>query len=379
MGQRIRLVAVGPVFCLLLFGLVICAPLQPSSVGRTPFARASELPSPAEGRRPATGSEKRLVFDQAGRSVRVPVRVERLVLLPMPMPSVVFALDGNGRRVVGMHPTAMAAYKESVLKTIDPSLERAATSFVQEGFVVNLEELLKLRPDVVIQWDDQKAEIEKMDRAGIPVVAIHYGMQQDLEGWFRIVGELLARQDRADALIAYHQEEIASVRARTRGIPDAKRPRVLFLYNEQLRTAGSGLYYDVWMDAAGAANVAAEKKGWANVTMEQILVWNPDVILISNFTNLMPDDLYTNAVKGQNWRAVAAVKNRRVYKIPLVGYRWEPPSPESPLMMWWLGKLLHPDRFRDTDVVAKVQDFYKRFYGADLSREEISRRLHVVP
>ncbi|HEY8393385.1 MAG TPA: ABC transporter substrate-binding protein [Thermaerobacter sp.] len=312
--------------------------------------------------------------------MRVPAQVNRIVLLPMPMPSVVFALDGSGRRIAGMHPTAMKAFKESVLRQFDPSLEqRASTAFVQEGFVVNLEELLKLKPDVVIQWDSEKAEIEKMERAGIPVLAIHLGKQDSLEGWFRMVGELLGREDRADALISYHQEEIAAVRARTRDLPQEKRPRVLFLYNEQLRTIGSGHYYDEWMDAAGAVNVAAGYSGWVNVTMEEILAWNPDVILISNFTELMPENLYNNTIKGQDWSAVAAVKNRRVYKIPLVGYRWEPPSPESPLMMWWLGKLLHPERFRDIDVVAKVRDFYQRFYGVDLPQEEIERRLHVVP
>lgn len=356
------------------FGAALRAPLA-ASASPVPERSDSGAIHLAQG-----SPAERIVVDQLGRSVRVPVPVRRIVLLPMPMPTVIYAIDGGGERIVGMHPTAMSAFRESVLREFSPGLEeRAATSFVQQGFTVNLEELLKLRPDVVIQWDHQRPEIEKLERAGIPVVAIRVGTQEDLQEWFRITGELLGREDRAQALIAYHQEEGAAVRARTENIPPDERPRVLYLYNEQLRTIGTGHYYDEWMNAAGAVNVAAHYSGWINVTMEEVLSWNPDVIVISNFTDLMPEDIYADNIKGQHWSAINAVKNRRVYKIPLVGYRWGPPNPESPLMMWWFGKVLHPDRFADIDVVEKTRDFYRRFYEVDLSPEDVARRLRHVP
>lgn len=359
-----------------LVSAAVALPPSPSLTGSITLAATDAGNAHAD--EPA--QSERIIVDQLGREVRVPVPVRRAVLLPMPMPAVIFAVDGNGDRIVGMHPTAMSAVRESVLRRFAPDLEqRASTAFVQQGFAVNMEELLKLNPDVVVQWLHEPAEIEKMERAGIPVLAIRFGFQEDLEEWFRITGEFLGREDRAQALIDYHRTEMAAVRARTRDIPPSQRPRVLFLYNEQLRTSGPGHYYDVWLDAAGAANVAADHPGWLNATMEQVLSWNPDVILISNFTDMMPDDIYNNTIKGQFWTPINAVRNGRVYKIPLVGYRWAPPSPESPLMMWWLGKVLHPDRFADIDVVDKVQDFYRRFYEVDLPRDDIERLLRHVP
>ncbi|RKQ88440.1 ABC transporter substrate-binding protein [Brockia lithotrophica] len=346
-----------------LFALVGC--------GGKSQPQAETPPSPTA---PAT----RTIVDQLGREVSVPADVRRIVLLPMPMPSVIFAIDGGGGRIVGMHPTAMKAYRESTLKDIDPALAQVPTNFVQEGFTVNLEELLKLRPDVVIQWDDQKPEIEKMERAGLPVLAIHHGTQEDLEGWFRMVGKLLGKEERAEALVRYHEENLQAIRARTRDIPQERRPKVLLVYNETPRVAGKGIYFDVWMDAAGVRNAAEDLKGWQNVSMEQIYRMDPDILLISNFTDRTPEDFLNNRIEGQDWSQLRAVREGRVYKVPLVGYRWEPPNPESPLMMWWLGKLAHPNAFADVDVVAKVQEFYRDFYGYTISREEVVRRLHNV-
>ncbi len=69
-----------------------------------------------------------------------------------------------------------------------------------------------------------------------------------------------------------------------------------------------------------------------------MLKWDPDVILLGNFDAAMPDDIYKDTV----WEAVSAVKSRRVYKAPLGGYRWDPPSQESPLMWKWLSRIAFP-------------------------------------
>ena len=72
----------------------------------------------------------------------------------------------------------------------------------------------------------------------------------------------------------------------------------------------------------------------------------------------LPKDLYDSTV----WRGLTAVREKRVYKVPLGGYRWDPPSHESPLMWRWLRMVAFPDQAR-YDLRAEVVSSYQRFYG----------------
>ena len=87
------------------------------------------------------------------------------------------------------------------------------------------------------------------------------------------------------------------------------------------------------------------------MTIEQVLTWNPQVILLGNFDAAMPSDIYGDP----RWQSVEAVKARRVYKFPLGGYRWDPPSQESALGWIWLAGLLHPER-EPTNLRAVMRD-----------------------
>ena len=72
--------------------------------------------------------------------------------------------------------------------------------------------------------------------------------------------------------------------------------------------------------------------------VEQVLRWDPEVILLGNFDPAMPQDIYSDPV----WQNISAVRSRRVYKVPLGGYRWDPPGQESPLMWHWLSDIAFP-------------------------------------
>ena len=48
------------------------------------------------------------------------------------------------------------------------------------------------------------------------------------------------------------------------------------------------------------------------VDVEQVVAWDPDVILLGNFDAAMPEDVYRSPA----WRSLSAVRSRRVYKVP---------------------------------------------------------------
>ena len=130
-----------------------------------------------------------------------------------------------------------------------------------------------------------------------------------------------------------------------------------------LKVAGHGSYNDFYIKLVGGHNPATgpqglKGKGMVGVDVEQVLAWDPEVILLGNFDEAMPGDLYGNPV----WQSVSAVRSRRVYKVPLGGYRWDPPGQESQLMWRWLSDISFPSGNRSAlrDETSDYFDFLYR-------------------
>ena len=109
----------------------------------------------------------------------------------------------------------------------------------------------------------------------------------------------------------------------------------------------------------------------AVITMEQVYEWNPDMIVITNFTQTMPDDLYNNAVGSDDWSTVAAVQNHEVYKMPLGTYRTYTPGVDTPMTLQWLAKKAYPDLFADVDLAEEVRNYYNELYGITVTDEQM--------
>lgn len=126
------------------------------------------------------------------------------------------------------------------------------------------------------------------------------------------------------------------------------------------KVAGKGTYNDYYIKLVGGQNPASGDhgvKGMAGVETEQVLHWDPDIILLGNFDEAKPDDVY----RKHAWRTVSAVRSHRVYKVPLGGYRWDPPSHESPLMWQWLSQVAFPNK-GSSDLHDKITKYYQYFY-----------------
>lgn len=256
-----------------------------------------------------------------------------------------------------------------------PELAHANTDFVDTSFVVNIEELLKLEPEVVFQWNYMEDEIAKMEAAGIKVVALQYGTLEDLETWIRIIGKMFDKEKRAEELIAYFHDSVGEVteKINTLSLEDYKN---ILIMSDNLKVNGSG-FYEYYVGMSGAVNPAQDLSGEAlNVNMEQIYQWNPDIIYIGNFTSMQPSDIVENKLEGQDWSVLDAVVKGQVYKIPIGGYRWDPPGVETPLMVKWLAKIQHPQLFGDLDMRKEVSDFYKEVYGFELTEAMLDEILN---
>jgi len=106
--------------------------------------------------------------------------------------------------------------------------------------------------------------------------------------------------------------------------------------------------------------------------MEEVIKWNPDIIILSNFDKFLPEDIYNNKFEGQDWSKINAVKNKKVFKAPIGIYRWDAPSAETPLMIKWIAKVANPELFNDYNMRKDIKDFYLNFFNYKLSDEQLN-------
>ncbi len=323
------------------------------------------------------------VIDHADKAVKVPKKIERIVVCDiLPVPSVLAVFFDSAEKIVGMSPSAMTAAKNSLLSELYPEILEANTGFIQ-GTNVNVEELLKLDPDVVIYSAASTPLGEKLTNAGFAAVAVspskwQYDAIETLNQWTSLFSQMFPENDKTEIVKQYSNEVFERVNERIAGLPEDEREKVFFLfqYNDTtLTTSGNSFFGQWWADAIGAKNVGEEMKtdNSTAVNMEQVYKWNPETILITNFTAAQPDDLYNNTIGNYDWSIVDAVKNKKVYKMPLGMYRSYTCGVDTPVTLLWLAKTVYPELFKDIDITKETRDYYKNVFGIELTDEQANK------
>ena len=376
--KKFRNLGIAVALCMAITALAGCGSQSEQPVEESTVVTTQEETTSVQEETTTTeesvSEDKIVIEDQLGKTIELDGIPQRVATTIMPFPYIFYAVVGNNDNLVGCNPSSMIAYENSALKYMYPELKNADTSFVDTSFVVNVEELLKLNPDVVFQWNYMDDEIAKMEEAGIKVVALQYGTLDDLETWIRIIGKMFQKEDRAEELITYFNENVDEVTEKISTLSEDEYSNILIL-SDNLKVTGTG-FANYWVEKSGAINPAKDLSGEAlNVNMEQIYEWNPSIIYIGNFTELQPSDLIDNKLEGQDWSVVDAVQNKQVYKIPIGGYRWDPPGIETPLMVKWLAKIQHPELFEDMDMYEEVSKFYKDVSNFELTDEMLDEIL----
>lgn len=319
----------------------------------------------------------KVVTDLTGTNITMKADIERIAIVPIPWTSIIYAVDSSDKKIVGIHPSAKKSYDMSILKTMAPALTNVNSTFVDNNFNVNFEEVANLKPDVVIIWDYQPEVAKKLKELGIPAVQIKYGTLQNIQDGIRLVGDIVNKPEQANALIKYHQEAEEYFNKKQANLLPTK-PKVLYLQNKNLSVAGNESVNQLMISMTGGENVAKDVKGsWTKVSMEEIMNWDPDIIILSNFDSFTPEDIYQDKLDGQNWRNISAVKNHRVYKAPMGIYRWDAPNVETPLMMKWMGQVIQPTLFNDYNLRNDIKAFYNTFYKYPLTDNELNTILNT--
>jgi len=321
--------------------------------------------------------EMQTVVDQLGKTVIIPKDPKRVVCLQHHTLDIILELQAGDKLVVVVNK--WQTLLSPTMANIYPRLKDIPTPGDLE--TVNIEALTKLNPDVVLVTHFMpKNVIEQIEKLGIPVVAISlykadYEQASKLnpklknpdeaytEGFkegVALIGKVVGKEKAAAELVEYTLNNREIVKTRMASIPADQARISCYMANPDLYTYGTGKYTGVIMERAGGRNVAEAIDGYKQVTIEQILIWNPDVIFVQDRYEDVANEIRSNPT----WKEISAVKNGKVYIAPEYAKPFGHPCPESmALGELWLAKKLYPEKFADIDMQTIVNDFYTHFYG----------------
>lgn len=238
---------------------------------------------------------------------------------------------------------------------------------VGEGFPADPdpELLISLAPDVIIAGDIFDLErIEQLQRQiNIPIIVVTCGssavfdkeMYQSLE----IIGQIIGKEDRADNLIAYMEDCKNELYELTKDIPNDKRPSIYVggLSHKGTHGIESTSGNSPVLNVIGANNVADDtgKTDSIMIDKEQLIKWDPDILIIDeNGLSIVMDDYKKNH---DFYKSLSAVKNKNVYgQLPYVSYYNNIETAMADI--YYLGKILYPEEFKDIDPIKKADEIY---------------------
>ena len=321
-----------------------------------------------------------IITDHKGIEVEVPVDIQRIAVTGIyPLPSVLTVFFNSAEKIVSMNTPSLSAAKAGLLGKLYPEILNVSDKPVGTG-EINVEELLNAKPDVVFY--STLGQGEAIRAAGIPAVCLSvdkwdYNVIETLDNWLSLLADMFP-QDAAKAQ-KVHERSMQSydlVQQRVKDIPQQERARLFFLFQYSataMQTSGKHFWGQWWAQAVGAVNVAQDidVNAGAPVNLEQVYAWNPDAILITNFTQVQPAGLLSGKVFEDDWSGIKAVKDGRVYKMPLGMYRSFLPGVDTPITLLWLAKTVYPTRFEDIDITSFAKEYYSDVFGVELTEEQI--------
>ena len=303
-------------------------------------------------------ADPRTIEDSARRRIALPGRVERVFAAGPPACILLYAVAPD--RLVGW-TRAPSAEEQAYLPQRYARLPTVGR-LTGRGNTANVETVLAEKPDVILDYGGVTQTYASLaDRVQtqtqVPYVLLD-GRLGEIPRAVRLVADLCGAADHGQKVARYAEQLLADVDRRVARV--ASRPRVYYARSANgLETARGRSITTESLERLGARNVveSADEGGLATVGLEQVLAWDPDVIVTVNAA------FAAGVGRDPAWRGLRAVRERRVVLAPLWPFPWidSPPSVNRLIGLKWLGSVLYPAEFRD-DLRAEARAFYDLFY-----------------
>jgi iron complex transport system substrate-binding protein len=317
----------------LVLALGACAPgtLQPTQPPAATEEAAPEVVevTPSEG--PPT-PEPLVLTDGLGREVVLDGPAQRIVSLAPSNTEILYAL-GAGDQVVG---------RDEISDYPPEALDVASIGSTYGE--LNTEAILALEPDLVLAATITTPEqVQALEALGVPLYLLPNPMTFDeLFDNLLAVGELTGTQTQAQALVEDLRTRVDGVVDNTDGVE----PVAVFYEVDGTDptapwTTGAGTFQDVLIGMAGGQNVAADIEGWGQISLEELVTRDPEVIIFGEGP-WIPTTI-ESLTERTGWAEIAAVEQERVYGLET---NWvDRPGPRLVEALERMAAVIHPELF----------------------------------
>jgi iron complex transport system substrate-binding protein len=306
--------------------LALAAALILSACGpaATPLPTATLVPTPEP-----------LVFtDGLGRTVTLAQPAQRVVSLAPSNTEILYSV-GAGAQVVGRDEFSNYPAESASLPTVGGSFG---------GY--NSEAIVNLKPDLVLAAEINTPEqVKTLEDLGLTVY--YLSNPKDLEGMYQnlqLVARMTGHAAEANTLVETLKGRVAAVEAKLAAVTE--KPSVFYELDSTEPnapyTSGPGTFMDLLIGMAGGTNVGSVLSSpWAQISLEELVVQNPDLIVLgdSNY-GVTADSVAARA----GWADLSAVKGGQVY--PFNDDLVSRPTARMVDGLEELAKLIHPEQFK---------------------------------
>jgi len=332
--------------------------------------------------------EKRIVTDMTGREVEIPAVVNKVYSTGQPGVVALYALAPE--KLLGWCMKPSAAESEYLLPAY---LDLPVYGLMQgQNNTANREEIILRAPDLILLMttlakdeyiQEARADADAIERKmSIPAIVLDYSLNRIGES-LRFLGDLLDTKERAEELASYCEEVYADAVSKAARISPDDRVTVYYAQGQAgLQTAPQGSSHSEVIDLVGADNVVKldfGAGGRVNVDMEQVVLWNPQVVITSYAMshNVDGDEVFRLIEEGnKSWSEITAIREDAIFNTPSYPFNWQdmPPSVNRFMGITWLGNLLYPELF-SCDIREETRKFYSLFYQIELKDEQVDKLL----
>ncbi|MBE3596583.1 MAG: ABC transporter substrate-binding protein, partial [Hydrogenibacillus sp.] len=304
-----RTLALFIAFALLVFGAALAGCGAPDKAAETGSGMGANDGSAPSGEAPGPI----VVRDGLGREIRLERPAARLVSLYGIATHFLLGLGVQDRLVAGHLPPKNDVFLNALYPKGLPR--------VGGGKDVNIEELVTHRPDLVFVAGSNKETLSKLEEANIPTFAVLAEDLPEIKTTVEQIGRAVGAEQAAERLVAYLEGVERKVAERLKSIPETGRPSAYYVRGESvLTTVGRDFLQSKLIEYAGGKSATGHLSGGRiEVSAEDFLKLDPEILLIAPYSDVRPEDVYQD----ERWQNVRAVKARQVYRFPSNITSWD--------------------------------------------------------
>ena len=340
----------------------------PAETTAAPVVEAPAETAAPETEAPTEAPEwPKTIVDVVGNELTLEGPATRLVGTHNPTMNMAVILGGGGKYIAGFGNKEMA---DVLYSYVYPELQDDVIQ-IGKGKNINYETVLTTDADLAILPQRFAYMVEEFNAVGIPAIVILTSKESydTIRNALTLVGQVTGEETRAAEIITYFDGIINKLNERTASVTE--KPTVMFLGSSNMYSVAPGamIQSDI-METAGAVNAVAGvdvQGSFADVSAEEIVGWNPDIIWIPEYADYTAEDV----LNAPEFQSITAVQNGAVYTFPSNLEPWDYPSTSACLGAAWATWNLHPELYSYDELMADINGLYELLYGQTFTAEQI--------